>query len=217
MRLRPCARRLLDSTPTSLTETNRVDGVNLHLPQTEEARAEALRLMSVPQNICTPRNGEPLVAATQDFVTAAFLLTQPDVFFSRDQFCQLAVYAGDASEHVTLPPPAVLKPVMLWTGKQVFSLIIRPNNRDKLCVSFECEEKAYNPGTDKYLCPNDGYVVVRRSQLLSGSAAKRTVGDGCKTGLIYALYRDHGAHRAASIHESASETSFTILRKPSGL
>ena len=116
--------------------------MNLHLPQTEEARAEALSLMSVPQNICTPRNGEPLVAATQDFVTAAFLLTQPDVFFSRDQFCQLAVYAGDASEHVTLPPPAILKPVMLWTGKQVFSLIIRPNNRDKLCVSFECEEKA---------------------------------------------------------------------------
>ena len=172
--------------------------MNLHLPQTEEARAEALSLMSVPQNICTPRNGEPLVAATQDFVTAAFLLTQPDVFFSRDQFCQLAVYAGDASEHVSLPPPAVLKPVMLWTGKQVFSLIIRPNNKDKLCVSFECEEKAYNPGNDPYLCPNDGYVVVRRSRLLSGSAAKRTVGDGCKTGLIYALYRDHGAHRAAS-------------------
>ena len=64
------------------------DEMNLHLPQTEEARAEALSLMSVPQNICTPRNGEPLVAATQDFVTAAFLLDTTDVFFSRDQFCR---------------------------------------------------------------------------------------------------------------------------------
>ena len=127
------------------------------------------------------------------------------------------MYAGDASEHVSLPPPAILKPVMLWTGKQVFSLIIRPNNKDSLCVSFECEEKAYNPGTDKYLCPNDGYVVVRRSQLLSGSAAKRTVGDGCKTGFIYALYRDHGAHRAASFMNRLAKLASRYLGKPSGL
>ena len=174
------------------------DEMNLHLPQTEEARAEALSLMGVTKNICTPRNGEPLVAATQDFVTAAFLLTQPDVFFSREVFCQICSYAGDASEHITLPPPAVLKPVMLWTGKQVFSLLIRPNDRDPLCVSFECEEKSYNPTDDKYLCPNDGYVIIRRSKLLSGSAAKRTVGEGCKKGLIYALCRDHSSDRAAT-------------------
>jgi len=44
--------------------------MNMHLPQTEEARAEAKQLMAVHQNVCTPRNGEPLVAATQDFITA---------------------------------------------------------------------------------------------------------------------------------------------------
>ena len=27
---------------------------------------------------------------------------------------------------VDLPPPAVVKPVELWTGKQLFSLLIRP-------------------------------------------------------------------------------------------
>ena len=59
------------------------DEMNLHLPPDRgSARRSSESLMSVPQNICTPRNGEPLVAATQDFVTAAFLLTQPDVFFS---------------------------------------------------------------------------------------------------------------------------------------
>ncbi|KIY92743.1 DNA-directed RNA polymerase III subunit C1 [Monoraphidium neglectum] len=41
------------------------DEMNLHLPQTEEARAEALILMASTRNLCTPKNGETLIAATQ--------------------------------------------------------------------------------------------------------------------------------------------------------
>ena len=40
--------------------------------------------MAVPYNLVTPRNGEPLVAATQDFLTAAYLITQRDIFFDRE-------------------------------------------------------------------------------------------------------------------------------------
>ena len=42
------------------------DEMNLHLPQTEEARAEALVLMGNKSNLVTPRNGELLIAANQD-------------------------------------------------------------------------------------------------------------------------------------------------------
>ena len=38
--------------------------------QTEEARAEALHLMGVTHNLCTPKSGEILIAATQDFLTS---------------------------------------------------------------------------------------------------------------------------------------------------
>ena len=41
------------------------DEMNMHLPQTEEAKAEAEELMCITNNLVTPRNGEPLVAATQ--------------------------------------------------------------------------------------------------------------------------------------------------------
>jgi len=51
------------------------DEMNIHVPQTEEARAEARVLMSVNKNICVPKDGAPLIAATQDFLTASFLLT----------------------------------------------------------------------------------------------------------------------------------------------
>lgn len=40
------------------------DEMNIHFPQTEEARAEARVLMDVKYNILIPRSGEPLVAAT---------------------------------------------------------------------------------------------------------------------------------------------------------
>ncbi len=41
------------------------DEMNLHLPQTEEARAEALCLMGSTANLATPKNGEIMIAATQ--------------------------------------------------------------------------------------------------------------------------------------------------------
>ena len=61
------------------------DEMNIHVPQSEEARAEARTLMNVKNNICVPKAGEPLIAATQDFLTASFLLTQKDQFFNRSQ------------------------------------------------------------------------------------------------------------------------------------
>ncbi|CAF5211656.1 unnamed protein product, partial [Rotaria magnacalcarata] len=45
------------------------DEMNLHLPQTEEAKAEALILMGTKSNLVTPRNGEMIIGATQDFLT----------------------------------------------------------------------------------------------------------------------------------------------------
>jgi DNA-directed RNA polymerase III subunit RPC1 len=170
--------------------------MNLHLPQTEEARAEAALLMGVEANLITPRNGEPLVAASQDFLSASYLLTQKSEFFTFEQFCQLASYFGDAEETIDVPCPALLKPIPLWTGKQVFTLLLCPNQKDKVSVSFEAKDKNYSE--KKHFCPNDGWVAIRGGELVSGNVAKKTIGDGSKTGLIYVLLRDHSCKAAAS-------------------
>ena len=47
------------------------DEMNIHLPQTEEARAEAMQLMGVKDGLVTPKSGEVAVCATQDFLTGA--------------------------------------------------------------------------------------------------------------------------------------------------
>ena len=63
----------------------------------------------------------------QDFLTSAYLLTSKDRFYSRSDIGQLCAYMGDALVDVVLPTPALLAPLELWTGKQVFSMLIRPN------------------------------------------------------------------------------------------
>ena len=95
------------------------DEMNLHLPQTEEARAEAFTLLGVHHNLATPKNGEVLISATQDFLTASYLITCKDQFYDRATFAQLCFYMFDAKQHIDLPTPTILKPVELWTGKQV--------------------------------------------------------------------------------------------------
>lgn len=75
--------------------------MNLHLPQTEEARAEASHLMIVTNNLVTPRNGEPIISATQDFLSAAYLLTRKNQFFDKAHFMLLISYLTDAKENVS--------------------------------------------------------------------------------------------------------------------
>jgi len=64
----------------------------------------------VEENICTPRNGAPLIAPTQDFLTGGYLLTRRDCFLDKGQFCQAIAAAFDGAPiQIDLPPPAIVK------------------------------------------------------------------------------------------------------------
>lgn len=63
-------------------------------------------------NLVTPRNGELLIAATQDFLTGGYLITRKDTFFDFPSACQLtaSLLAGnDINMYIDLPPPCILK------------------------------------------------------------------------------------------------------------
>nr|GMD62975.1 DNA-directed RNA polymerase III subunit 1 [Ipomoea batatas] len=101
------------------------DEMNMHVPQTEEARTEALLLMGlvywwwwyvdleVQNNLCTPKSGEILVASTQDFLTSSFLITRKDTFYDRASFSLMCSYMGDAMDSIDLPTPALIKVVAI--------------------------------------------------------------------------------------------------------
>ena len=170
------------------------DEMNLHVPQTEEARAEAMNLMGVKYNLATPKNGEPIIAATQDFITAAFLLSGKDRFYDLKTFTYLVQQMMDGTEHLDLPMPAILRPRLLWTGKQIFSMLLRPNKKSNVLVNLDAKCRGFkgHPKYGPYMCPNDGYLVIRNSEVLAGVMDKSTVGSGKKDSVFYVILRDFG-------------------------
>ncbi|WVF65454.1 hypothetical protein IAT40_000182 [Kwoniella sp. CBS 6097] len=178
------------------------DEMNLHVPQTEEARTEALELMSVKKNLVTPRNGEPIIAAIQDFITASYLLSRRDRFYDRQQFTQIASYLGDANLKIEMPPPTIWKPVRMWTGKQIFNLLMRPNKSSHVLVNLEakCRTQVDPAKEDRFppdMSPNDGYLVIQNSEIMCGVFDKNTVGDGKKNSVFGVILRDYGPEEAA--------------------
>lgn len=174
------------------------DEMNLHLPQTEEARAEALTLMGTKSNMVTPRNGEPLIAPTQDFLTGAYLITLKDTFLSRVEVCQIVASffaSKETTMRVDLPPPAIRKPMVLWTGKQIFGLILKPNKNFPVKACLRAKGKAYSKGED--LCYNDSFIVFRNSELMCGTVDKGVLGSGSKNSIFYVILRDYGEQYAA--------------------
>lgn len=194
------------------------DEMNLHIPQTEEARSEALQLMSVLANMVTPRNGEPLIAAIQDFITTSYLVTRRDIMMDRAEFCQNVCMMSQASQHVEIPPPAIIKPKELWTGKQLFTVLIRAaaiaglSSEDKKAgsparlkalrsVNADVAEKSFSlqgvPDTAPQMCAKDGFISFRGGELISGQLGKKSLGGGSKKSILYVLARECGPDAAA--------------------
>uniref|UniRef100_A0A0N4Z3L6 DNA-directed RNA polymerase subunit n=1 Tax=Parastrongyloides trichosuri TaxID=131310 RepID=A0A0N4Z3L6_PARTI len=176
------------------------DEMNLHLPQTYEAKAEAATLMGVKYNLITPRSGEPLIAAIQDFITGAYLLTHKDTFLPRSEVQRFAASLIDitsfkdyngrrGTKRIVIPPPAIRKPVELWTGKQLVELLIKDDFVD-VKLNLKTKNKSYVK--DEEFCPKDSYVIIRNNQLLCGVLDKVLVGSGSKSNIFYILMRDFG-------------------------
>ncbi|KAI1416301.1 beta and beta-prime subunits of DNA dependent RNA-polymerase [Hypoxylon sp. FL1857] len=196
------------------------DEMNLHVPQTEEARAEAMTLMGVKYNLATPKNGEPIIAATQDFITAAYLLSSKDNFFDRKTFTYIVMQMMDGVTHLDIPPPAILAPKRLWTGKQVFSMLMRPNKASPVKVNLDAKCREYvepekpQPGQKKRapdMCPNDGWLVVRNSEVMCGRMDKSTVGAGKKDSIFYVILRDFGPDEAVTAMNRLAKLCARVL------
>ena len=71
--------------------------MNLHLPQSMEARAEILQLAMSPRMIITPQSNRPVMGIVQDTLTAVRKMTKRDVFLTKvtRDLCHHHTYKGD--------------------------------------------------------------------------------------------------------------------------
>ncbi|XP_027937880.1 DNA-directed RNA polymerase III subunit 1-like [Vigna unguiculata] len=137
-----------------------------------------------------------------DFYMSSFVMTRKDNFYDRSALFSCLCLLDDA-DLVDLPTPAIVKPVELWSGKQLFNILLRPHANVKVCVDLTVEEKIYTKVDEekrelKTLCPNDGFVYFRNSELISGQFGKVTLGNGNTEGLLSLILRECEAEAAAS-------------------
>jgi DNA-directed RNA polymerase subunit A' len=158
------------------------DEMNLHVPQSEESRSEALMLMRVQDQILSPRYGGPIIGAIRDFLTGAYLLTREETFLTPEQFTNLALAGSFQGE---LPEPKVKGANPMYTGKQLFSLFLPKD------LNFVLTSKWGKAKTGE---AND--VVIKDGELVSGVIDKAAIGAEEPDSLLHRIAKDYGNDEA---------------------
>ncbi|SCU91059.1 LADA_0F07866g1_1 [Lachancea dasiensis] len=179
------------------------DEMNMHFPQNENARAEAFNLANTDSQYLTPTSGSPVRGLIQDHISAGVWLTSKDSFFTRDQYQQY-IYGCIRPEdgHATRTKlvtvaPAVIKPVPLWTGKQIITtVLLNVTPPDMPGINLNSKNKIKSDYWGKGSSEND--VIFKNGELLCGILDKSQYG-ASKYGVVHALHEVYGPDVSAKV------------------
>ncbi|MDH7508805.1 MAG: DNA-directed RNA polymerase subunit A' [Methanomassiliicoccales archaeon] len=178
------------------------DEMNLHVLQSDEARAEALILMKVQEHILSPRFGGPIIGAIHDHITGSFLLTHKDSKFTLSE----TLFILSKVDHKPLPEPIVEEGKKYWTGKQLFSLILP----DDLRMTFRASICRKCPECLKEKCDLDAYVKIRNGTLLCGTIDEKAIG-AFKGKIIDKIARDYGSDVARTFIDNLTRLAIGAI------
>jgi DNA-directed RNA polymerase subunit A' len=185
------------------------DEMNLHVPQTEEARAEARILMQVEENILSPRFGGPIIGGIHDHISGLFLLTQKGTKFTKTEFYEL-LRTCDVEK--PLPSPAVEEDgVSYYTGKQVFSQIVP----EQLSLTLKAKKCVMHAECLKSDCDIDAYVKIEKGDLICGIIDEKSIGafSGAILDGIIREYADTGFQEASRFIDNATKLAIRSIMK----
>lgn len=152
------------------------DEMNLHVPQSEEARAEAELLMLVQKQIRSPRFGGPIIGCTQDHISGLYLLTRKGTLVRKDVANQILANVGiDATVDRDV------------TGKELFSFALP----EDLSMRFTNGMYASEPKNE------EATVIVKNGKLAQGLIDSKAVGSekGLMLDRIEKLYGSDAARK----------------------
>ncbi len=172
------------------------DEMNMHFPQNEIARAEALQIADTDHQYLAATAGKPLRGLIQDHISMGLWLTNRDTFFDREDYYQLlygALRPEDrqlASDRIQTVSPAVVKPRAMWTGKQIITTVLKnitPITHPGLTLlgKSQTSDDRWGEGSEENI------VVIKNGELLCGILDKAHLGPS-GGGLIHAVYEAYG-------------------------
>ncbi len=179
------------------------DEMNLHIPQTEEARAEAYLLASVQENILSPRFGGPIIGGIHDHISGIFMLTHTRRWFNKGD--AISMLQNCDIERMG-EPDKIEDGVPYWTNKQIFSKILPPT-LNMVFQASSCEN------CDQCLrenCDRDAYVRIVDGDLLCGTIDKKAIGafDGA---IVHRIIRQYGYARAVQFIDDVTRLSIRAI------
>uniref|UniRef100_A0A1D1Z0S6 DNA-directed RNA polymerase subunit n=1 Tax=Anthurium amnicola TaxID=1678845 RepID=A0A1D1Z0S6_9ARAE len=206
------------------------DEMNVHLPQDEISRAEAINLANANKQYVVPTSGNPIRGLIQDHIISAVLLTKKDSFLTRDEYNQLlyasCVPAADSStslckvgqkvsilnseDEMEALLPAIWKPGPLWTGKQVITAILNHVTRghSPFTVANTVKIPKEYLGNDR--CEFE--FLVHENEFVHGVLDKNQF---VKYGLVHTVHELYGPD-TAGILLSAFSRLFTVFLQMHG-
>ena len=171
------------------------DEMNLHIPQTEEARAEAELLMEVQTQIISPRYGLSIIGCNQDAISGNYLLTKKDFSVSKREAIDLLANVG-VTDFSRLPSK---EPI---SGKAIFSCLI-PEDFSFTGKSRLAKERPEDP---------DATVIIEKGVLKQGVMDKNNLGEGSGL-LLRNLHKRYGADFAMGLLGKFYSLGVAVLNK----
>ncbi|XP_034242547.1 DNA-directed RNA polymerase I subunit RPA1 [Thrips palmi] len=208
------------------------DEMNAHFPQSELARSEAYNLVNVCHQYLVPKDGTPLGGLIQDHMVSGVWLSVRGKFFSREDYLQLVYQAvGDMPGNIQLLRPAILKPLPLWSGKQVISTVIIntiPSRKSPINLTATAKIRAnlwvkekprpWKAGGTPFGSSNtmsEAEVVIRQGELLCGVLDKTHYG-ATPYGLVHCMYELYGGECSSKLLSAFSKLFMAFLQLMQG-
>ncbi len=180
------------------------DEMNMHVPQTEEGKAEARELMLVQKHIISPRHGGPVIVLDEDGVSGVYLLTLPSTKFSKSKAMQY-FYDMNLTE---IPEPDV--DGKFYSGKLLFSQLLPKD--------LNLEYDTYTAGMIKRVGllkdendakKYDTRVLIKNGKLLSGVIDANSLGERGK--LVDILAREYPPEVIERFYNNLSKIAANLV------
>jgi DNA-directed RNA polymerase subunit A' len=160
------------------------DEMNLHIPQTEEARAEAEILMLVQTQIISPRYGLAVIGGIDDALSGNYLLTKY-LHLPRRKAIELLTAVG-IEDFSRLPNKDVV------SGKDIFSTLIPED------FSFNGETREKTP------------VVIKKGKLIEGYMDSANLGEGAGL-FLRSIHKQYGEEFTSDMLGKIFKMGITLL------
>ena len=182
------------------------DEMNMHVPQSEETRAELRELASVPSQIISPASNKPIISLVQDTCVGSYLFTSETTLLTKSEVYD--ILTDLESWDGTLPSPRLKKGTTekeidtmyknfakhiylidgvikddLWDGQSLITLLMPK-------INFEKKNKQYSNKP----VPNNK-VVIKGGVVRQGGVFDKNILGSSSQGLIHIIFKDHGKDR----------------------